>query len=250
MPNSKLQLIPAQWSAPAPTITAFCTTRAGGVSEGGFASLNLADHVEDNAQAVAQNRKLLCEQLALPSEPEWLKQTHSIDVIDLDHASSRAGDAAFCASPGRIAVVMTADCLPVLLCNTAGTEVAAAHAGWRGLLNGILDKTVAAMHSRNEQIMAWLGPAIGPAQFEVGSEVRAQFVELDAAAASCFVHNRAGHYLADLYSLARIRLHKAGVTLISGGEFCTFSERERFFSYRRENVTGRQASLIYINKNP
>jgi polyphenol oxidase len=250
MPNSKLQLISAQWSAPAPAVTAFCTTRAGGVSEGGFASLNLADHVQDDPQAVAQNRQLLKQQLALPAEPEWLKQTHSIDVIDLNHSPSREGDAAFCATPGRIAVVMTADCLPVLLCNTAGTEVAAAHAGWRGLLNGILEKTVVAMNSENEQIMAWLGPAIGPANFEVGSEVREQFIEQDAAATSCFIQNRVGHYLADLYSLARIRLHKVGVTLISGGEFCTFSERERFFSYRRENLTGRQASLIYINKNP
>jgi polyphenol oxidase len=250
MPNSNLQIIPAEWVLQAPSVTAFCTTRAGGVSEGGFASLNLADHVQDNPQAVAKNRQLLKQQLALPAEPDWLKQTHSIDVIDLDHSASREGDAAYCSSPGRIAVVMTADCLPVLFCNTAGSEVAAAHAGWRGLVNGILEQTVAAMNSENGQIMAWLGPAIGPAKFEVGNEVRAQFIEQDAEAASCFSQNRPGHYLADLYSLARIRLYKAGVTLISGGKFCTFSEHERFFSYRRENVTGRQASMIYINKNP
>jgi polyphenol oxidase len=250
MPNSNLQIIPAEWVLQAPSVTAFCTTRAGGVSEGDFASLNLADHVQDNPQAVAKNRQLLKQQLALPAEPDWLKQTHSIDVIDLDRSASREGDAAYCSSPGRIAVVMTADCLPVLFCNTAGSEVAAAHAGWRGLVNGILEQNVAAMNSENGQIMAWLGPAIGPAKFEVGSEVRAQFIEQDAEAASCFSQNRPGHYLADLYSLARIRLYKAGVTLISGGEFCTFSEQERFFSYRRENVTGRQASMIYINKKP
>jgi polyphenol oxidase len=253
MPNSKLQLIPAQWSVEpdqAPAVSAFCTTREGGVSKGNFAFLNLAEHVQDDPEAVVKNRQLLKQQLALPDEPQWLQQTHSINVIDLDSSSSRKGDAAFSSTPGRIAVVMTADCLPVLFCNTAGSEVAAAHAGWRGLLNGILEKTVASMCSRNQQIMAWLGPAIGPAQFEVGSEVRDLFIEQDAESASCFSQNRPGHYLADLYSLARTRLHKAGVSLISGGEFCTFSERERFFSYRRENLTGRQASLIYINKNP
>jgi polyphenol oxidase len=250
MPNSKLQIIPARWSAQADQtleVTAFCTMRTGGVSEGDFSSLNLADHVKDDPRAVDQNRRLLKQLLKLPGEPQWLEQTHSIDVINLDHSSSREGDAAFSSTPGCIAVVMTADCLPVLFCNTSGNEVGAAHAGWRGLLNGILEKTLATMRSENEQIMAWLGPAIGPEQFEVGSEVRAQFVEQDVEATCCFIQNRPGHYLADLYALARLRLHKAGVTLISGGEFCTYSERERFFSYRRENVTGRQASMIYIN---
>lgn len=250
MPDSKLQLIPAQWVIPVPPISAFCTTRSGGVSEGEFSSLNLADHVQDDPLAVAHNRQCLKQQLALAEEPQWLNQTHSIDVIDLDNSTQRAGDAAFCSTPGRSAVVMTADCLPVLFCNTAGSEVAAAHAGWRGLLNGILEKTVNAMQADNLQIMAWLGPAIGPGQFEVGSEVREQFVAQDSAAHGCFISNRPGHYLADLYALARMRLHKVGVTLISGGGFCTYSDHQRFFSYRREKVTGRQASMIYINKKP
>ena len=250
MHNNKLELIAAHWPTPAPNVIAFCTTRAGGVSEGGFAALNLADHVQDDPSHVETNRQVLQELLALPEQPQWLQQTHSTRVINLDQTGLRDGDAAVTATAGRIAVVMTADCLPVLFCNRAGSEVAAAHAGWRGLLDGILENTVAAMSSEADQIMAWLGPAIGPAKFEVGDEVCAQFIQHDSKAESCFVQNRPGHYLADLYALARMRLHHAGVTHISGGEFCTYSQAEQFFSYRRENVTGRQASMIYINKNP
>ena len=250
MRNSKLEFIAAHWPVPAPNVTAFCSTRAGGVSEGDFGSLNLADHVQDDPSHVDTNRRVLQQQLELPEAPQWLQQTHSTRVIDLDQTEQREGDAAYTSTPGRIAVVMTADCLPVLFCNTAGSEVAAAHAGWRGLLHGILEKTLAAMSTDNAQVLAWLGPAIGPEVFEVGEEVRTEFIQHDADAASCFRPNRPGHFLADLYALARLRLHKAGVTHISGGEFCTYSQPALFFSYRRENVTGRQASMIYINKNP
>lgn len=253
MPQHNLQIIVPQWPLQGlveQKVTAFCTTRSGGFSEGGFASLNLAEHVQDDAKSVEKNRRLLREQFALPENPQWLQQTHSTNVIELDHSLLREGDAAICSIPGRIAVVLTADCLPVLFCNKTGSEVAAAHAGWRGLLNGILEKTINSMSSDNAQLMAWLGPAIGPSQFEVGCEVMDSFVAADASAKACFVQNRPGHYLADLYALARLRLQKAGVSHISGGEFCTFSEAQRFFSYRRENTTGRQASLIYINKNP
>jgi polyphenol oxidase len=250
MQNSKLTLIQPQWPQPLSHITAFCTTRSGGFSAGDFAELNLADHVQDDPRLVEKNRQYLVDQCQLPEQPQWLQQTHSINVINLDADDSRQGDAALTSIPGRIAVVMTADCLPVLLCNQQGTQVAAAHAGWRGLLNGILENTAHRMAADNAEIMAWLGPAIGPAQFEVGDEVREMFIAQHAAAENCFVQNRPSHYLADLYALARLRLQNAGVTLISGGEYCTFSEPERFFSYRRENVTGRQASLIYINKSP
>ncbi len=248
MPTAAIEFIVPDWDAPA-SIRALCTTRPGGVSRAGYASLNLATHVQDSAQAVAQNRLLLRRQLQLPTEPQWLEQTHSTRVIDLDHDNNRQGDAALTRQPGRVAVVMTADCLPVLFINRQGTEVAAAHAGWRGLLNGVLEQTLDAMQSDPQHISAWLGPAIGPQHFEVGAEVRAAFIEQDAQARECFRQNRPDHYLADLYQLARLRLKKHGVNAISGGEYCTYAESERFFSYRREPITGRQASLIWISKD-
>jgi YfiH family protein len=208
----------------------------------------LATHVEDDAEDVAQNRLLLKQALHLPAEPQWLQQTHSTRVIDLQHNNSRDGDAAVSRTAGQVVAVLTADCLPVLFCDDAGSEVAAAHAGWRGLLNGVLEQTVASLQSKPQGLLAWLGPAIGPQHFEVGSEVRQQFVEHDPQADQCFKANRPGHYLADLYSLARQRLKKLGITHICGGELCTFSQADRFFSYRREKMTGRQACLIYINK--
>ena len=246
MPDAPIEFITPDWDAPA-HIRAACSTRAGGVSRNGYASLNLASHVEDLPSAVAQNRLRLREQLKLPNEPQWLEQTHSTRVIDLNHQSSRDGDAACTRKAGQVAVVLTADCLPVLFCNAAGSEVAAAHAGWRGLLNGVLEQTVDAMQSDASQILAWLGPAIGPQHFEVGAEVRAAFVQQEASAAECFKENRPGHYLADLYQLARLRLKKHGVNAIWGGDHCTFAEAERFFSYRRTPKTGRQASLIWID---
>ena len=237
------------WKVPA-HVVAWCTTRTGGVSEGAYAGLNLADHVGDMAGRVERNRQWLRQAAALPAEPEWLKQTHSTRAIDLDHDRSRDGDAAFTATPGVVAVVMTADCLPVLLCNGQGSEVGAAHAGWRGLLDGVLENTVAGMRSAAAELHAWLGPAIGPGHFEVGQEVLDAFAGSTPGSEAHFRANRPGHYLADLYAIARLRLNNAGITHISGGQHCTYRERDRFFSYRRDRQTGRQASLIYIKKKP
>jgi YfiH family protein len=245
MLDSAIDIISPDWPAPA-GVVACCTTRRGGVSEGAYTSLNLAHHVDDVPERVAANRTRLRDQLGLPGEPQWLAQTHSIDVVDLDNSDLREADAAVTRSAGTIAVVMTADCLPVLFCNRDGTEVAAAHAGWRGLVNGVLEATVMRMRSEAPALLAWLGPAIGPRHFEVGEEVRNAFNSQHAEDDASFSANRPGHYLADLYSLARARLNRLGVGHICGGEYCTFADRERFFSYRREARTGRQASLIYI----
>ena len=246
MQNS-IEIIRANWSAPKQVI-AVSTTRQGGVSQGGFYSWNLASHVHDEISSVKLNRQRLQQELGLKNDPAWLEQTHSTRVINLDQDQDRDGDAATTTQPGVVAVVLTADCLPVLFTNTTGTEVAAAHAGWRGLANGILEHTLQSMQSQPEQLMAWMGPAIGPNQFEVGAEVRDVFVNFSADAANCFIPNRPGHFLADLYELARLRLQLAGVGHVWGGEYCTYSQPERFFSYRREKITGRQASLIYIKQ--
>lgn len=243
--SAGLEVITPNWPAPE-TVIACCTTRQGGVSQLGYESLNLASHVEDSIEHVNENRQRLEQALCLPSTPCWLHQTHSIHVVNLDLDSSREGDAAFTSIAGKVAAVLTADCLPVLFCNRKGTEVAAAHAGWRGLLDGVLEQTVLHMASQAQDMMAWMGPAIGPLQFEVGAEVRDAFIHHDAETECCFKHTRAGHFLADLYSIARLRLKKLGVPSIYGGEFCTFSQIDQFFSYRREKQTGRQASLIYI----
>lgn len=244
-PGAELEVITPCWPAPE-SVIACSTTRQGGVSQQGFESLNLASHVADNIDHVNENRQRLEQALCLPSSPCWLHQTHSIHVVNLDNDSSREGDAALTSIAGKVTAVLTADCLPVLFCNRKGTEVAAAHAGWRGLLDGVLEQTVLHMTSRAQDMMAWMGPAIGPLQFEVGAEVRDAFIHQDAETECCFEHSRAGHFLADLYSIARLRLKKLGVPSIYGGEFCTFSQTNRFFSYRREKQTGRQASLIYI----
>ena len=240
-------IIRASWEAPQHVI-ALSTTRVGGFSQGGFSSWNLASHVGDEEASVNLNRLRLKEMLSLGKEPDWLEQTHSSRVIQLDHETTRDGDAAITTQPDAVAVVLTADCLPVLLTNIAGSEVAAAHAGWRGLANGILEQTIHNMQSSPKELMAWMGPAIGPEYFEVGPEVREVFIKGSAEASTCFSQNRPGHYLADLYGLARLRLKQAGIESVWGGEYCTFTEAQRFFSYRRDKVTGRQASLIYIKK--
>lgn len=247
MPASKIHIIRPDWNAPS-HITAFCTMRSGGVSEQGFASLNLAHHVRDKDEHVVINRMRLVQVMNLPAEPDWLQQTHSTRVIDLDRERSRDGDAAISRASGKIAVVLTADCLPVLLCDRLGAEVAAAHAGWRGLFNGVLEQTVLQMNSDPQDILAWMGPAIGPQKFEVGEEVRLVFVQQSSENEDFFVANRPGHYLADLYGMARLRLHNLGIVDVSGDVHCTYTESSRFFSYRREKKTGRQASMIYINQ--
>lgn len=244
-----VEWITPDWPAPE-SVFACCTTRNGGHSEAGYRGFNLATHVDDDPQTVDSNRHLLVEQLQLPGEPQWLEQVHSTDVVDLDASTRRQADAALAHKPGTVAVVMTADCLPALITDSEGSEVAAAHAGWRGLLNGVLEKTVQTMKSPTDRLMVWLGPAIGPDSFEVGEEVREAFVRLDPVAGVHFRQNRPGHYLADLYGLARQRLNRLGIDTIYGGDHCTFRDEQRWFSYRRDRYCGRQASLIYIKPNP
>ncbi len=233
------------WPAPA-NVKALSTTRAGGVGVAPFDSLNLGTHVGDDPAAVAANRARL--RALLPAEPCWLNQVHGTAVVDLatEHGVPDA-DAAVSRTPGAVCVVMTADCLPVLLCDRAGTVVGAAHAGGRGLQGGVIEAAVRAMNVPAGELMAWLGPAIGPAAFEVGDEVRAAFVADDPAAACAFrPAGPAGKWLADLYLLARQRLAALGVTAVHGGDSCTFTEAERFFSYRRDGRTGRMASLVWL----
>lgn len=241
-------LIRPEWSAPA-TVAAVCTTRIGGVSSGVFEGFNLGDHVGDEPAAVAANRRALIDACPGLGAISWLQQVHGTVVVEAESGLTPAADAQYSREPGLGCAVMTADCLPVLLCDRDGTQVAAAHAGWRGLCAGVIEKTVATF-AAPAAVMAWLGPAIGAAQFEVGPEVHAAFLE-DArdknAAAACFRPSaRAGHYLADIYALASLRLRACGVTAIYGGGLDTVTDSARFYSYRRDGVTGRMASLIYI----
>jgi len=235
--------IPADWPAP-PGVHGGTTTRAGGVSEGPYASLNLGDRVGDDPARVAGNRALLRASLGLPAEPLWLRQVHG---CGLGEVAGCEADASIARGPGRVCAVLSADCLPVLLCDRAGTVVAAAHAGWRGLAAGILERTVRAMGVRPDDLLAWLGPAIGPDAFEVGPEVRAAFVAADPDAAPAFRHSRRERWWADLYALARRRLERAGTGTVSGGGFCTHTDAQRFFSYRRAPVCGRMATLIWLD---
>jgi hypothetical protein len=233
------------WPAPA-GVRALSTTRAGGVSVAPYDSLNLGTHVGDDPANVAANRAQV--RRLVPSEPAWLNQVHGTAVVD---AASVAGvpdaDASVSRTPGAVCVVMTADCLPVLLCDRAGTVVGAAHAGWRGLHGGVIEATVTAMQVAPADVIAWLGPAIGPTAFEVGDEVRAAFVATDAIADAAFKPaGQPGKWLADIYLLARQRLAALGVTAVYGGDCCTVSESRRFFSYRRDGVTGRMASLVWL----
>ena len=242
------------WPAP-PWVGSLVTTRQGGVSSGAngiFASLNLGDHVGDDPASVAANREIVGRRM--DARPVWLKQVHGVRVVDVaacDGQLPPEADAAFARHSGVACAVMTADCLPVLLCDTQGQVVAAAHAGWRGLLAGVLEATVAAMKTPGRDLMAWLGPAIGPRAFEVGEELRNAFVDADPDAAKAFQPAIGGKWLADIYLLARQRLVKRGVERVFGGNFCTVTEKvngnERFFSYRRDGQTGRMASLIWLN---
>jgi polyphenol oxidase len=238
-----LAFITPDWPAPA-NVKALQTTRNGGVSMGAYASLNLGDHVKDQPQHVAANRQLLSAYM--PSEPVWLNQVHGVRVIDAALSSClESADASFTSRQQVVCVTMTADCLPVLLCDQAGTAVAAIHAGWRSLCDGVIEATIAAMPAPANQLMAWLGPAIGPEAFEVGSEVRAQFMAQDTQAESAFKAS-GDKWLGDLYTIARQRLQTLGVTQVYGGGRCTFSEPETFFSYRRDGDTGRMGSFIWL----
>ena len=241
--NPSSDWLTPDWPAPA-SVRACVTTRAGGVSLPPFDSLNLGDHVEDDALAVAANRQVLVD--ALGCRPAWLKQVHSPDVVEADPWQVPTADASWSATPGTACAVLTADCLPALFCDRAGTRVAAAHAGWRGLAGGVLENTVAALGSDPAELLVWLGPAIGPQSFEVGAEVREAFVAVHAEAQRAFVPSaHAGKFMADLYALARIRLAACGVTAVYGGGLDTFRD-PRFFSYRRAARTGRFASLVWI----
>lgn len=237
-----------EWPAPA-NVRAVCTTRQGGVSVAPFASLNLGDHVGDDPYAVARNRMIVGDVLRLPTEPLWLQQVHGADVCGMDVGTCYpTGDASVALRKNQVCVVMTADCLPVLFCDKAGTRVAAAHAGWRGLQAGVLEQTLAKLDCPPADVLAWLGPAIGPQAFEVGAEVREAFMQHDPAAQAAFQPSaNAGKWLADIYLLARQRLAAAGVSAISGGDLCTYTDAQRFFSYRRDGQTGRMACLIWMD---
>lgn len=248
-----LTLLKPEWPAPA-RVVALVSTRSGGVSAEPFDSLNLATHVNDEPAAVAVNRRRLIDAAPGLAAIGWLQQVHGVAVVAADAAHTPIADALYTTMPGLGCAVLTADCLPVLFCDRAGTQVAAAHAGWRGLCAGILEQT-AARFAEPATVIAWLGPAIGNRNFEVGPEVREQFLAAAqppqrAATADCFVPGpRPGHFYADIYQLARLRLAAVGIAAVFGGGLCTFAEPARWFSYRRAAVTGRMASLIYIMPN-
>jgi YfiH family protein len=247
-----IELILPDWSAP-PRVRACTTTRRGGVSIGPFASLNLAGHVGDDPDAVAANRARLSAALALPAEPVWLHQVHGCEVAAADTAAGPtppAADAVVARAPGQVCAVLTADCLPLLLCDRAGSVCAAVHAGWRGLHAGVIEAAVARLALPGAALLAWLGPAIGPARFEVGPEVREAFIASDAAAVDAFRRGRGDRWFADLYALARLRLAALGVRQVSGGGLCTLSDPGRFYSYRRDGRTGRMATLIWLDDGP
>jgi len=260
-----------EWSAP-PGVRAAFTLRTGGVSAEPYGSLNLGVHVGDDPAAVARNRALVREALALPAEPVWLDQVHGTDVVDLDALDVPAadaaaataatttaaggagttagvrprGDAAITRQPGRVAVIQVADCMPVLFATRSGDAVGAAHAGWRGLAAGVLEATVAAMGAEPSQLVAWLGPGIGPRHFEVGEEVREAFLAADDGAGAAFAPSPAGRWLCDLELLARRRLRALRIGDIAGGGWCTYADAERCFSYRRQGTCGRMAALVWI----
>ncbi|ELY6275002.1 polyphenol oxidase [Cronobacter muytjensii] len=241
-----MKLITPQWPLP-PGVAACSSTRHGGVSLPPYDALNLGAHCGDNPEHVEENRRRFYEAANFPGAPVWLEQVHGKEVLHLTggpYVSKRA-DASYTRERGTVCAVMTADCLPVLFCDASGREVAAAHAGWRGLCEGVLEETVACFQAEPATIQAWLGPAIGPAAFEVGSEVREAFIARDVAAADAF-RPHGEKYFADIYRLARQRLANAGVTAVYGGEHCTLNERHDFFSYRRDRTTGRMASFIWL----
>lgn len=235
----------ADWPAAA-GVHALTTLRDGpGVSQPPFDRFNLGSRCGDAAAAVAENRRRLCTALALPSAPRWLRQVHGVRVVRDPGLEEPEADAAVTAVPGTVLAILTADCLPVVLSARDGSEVAAAHAGWRGLCAGVLEATVGAMRTAPADVIAWLGPCAGPDAYEIGDEVFDAFVHQDAGAASAFVATRPGHWRVDLYALARRRLAAAGVTSVHGGGLCTMSDPGRFFSHRRDHRSGRLATLVW-----
>lgn len=240
------EFIEPAWPAPA-RVSARCSTRRGGHSAAPYDSFNLALHVGDDPECVQRNRRALRRRLALPAEPDWIEQTHGTRAVLLEAESSREADAAVTREPGRVAVVMTADCLPILLCDREGGEVAAVHAGWRGLEAGVIPSALESMRTPRERLLAWIGPGISQAAFEVGDEVRAAFIERDRDAAAYFQSNRPRHWLCDLGGLAERVLARHGVESVYRDPHCSFRDAELFYSYRRDGATGRMAALIWIN---
>lgn len=241
--------ITPDWCVPA-RVRALVTTRRGGISLAPYDGLNLGLHVGDDAQAVLANRALLLARL--PRQPVWLDQVHGATVVDVVDAiagvENPCADASIARVPGHVCAVMSADCLPLILCDDAGTVVAAAHAGWRGLAAGVLEATVEKMAVAPDRVTAWLGPAIGPSAFEVGEEVRAVFVDATPLAADAFrPSGTTGKWMADLYRLARQRLGVIGVERVTGGNLCTFSDPGHFYSYRRDGTTGRFATMVWLS---
>lgn len=241
------EFITPDWPAPA-SVRAYVTTRAGGCSKGVYESFNLATHTGDDPAAVARNRELLRERLDLPAEPHWLKQVHGRTTVRIDDASPpREADAAVCFSRGPVCAVLTADCLPVFFCDASASRVGVAHAGWRGLAAGVLESAVAALDCDAGELLAWLGPAIGPHAFRVGDDVRDAF---DADEAAAFLPDGMGRWMADIFQLARMRLKRLGVGQVWGGAFCTYKD-PRFYSHRRDGghdgAGGRMASLIGLS---
>lgn len=249
----------ADWPAPG-NIHAFTTLRYGiGLSKAPFGDFNLGNRNSeqgDDPNAVEENRNLLLKEFTLPAKPHWLKQVHGTDVLRFDSIPVLTGDfrndeqiadASVTSQKKIVLSVLTADCLPVLFCNEAGTEIAAAHAGWRGLADGILENTVRAMNTKSQDIIVWLGPAAGAAAYEIGIDVHDAFLKHDQNAALTFTPTRENHWRVDLYQLARMRLNAMGITKIYGGDHCTISEPENFFSHRRDRKTGRMASIIWIS---
>lgn len=246
-----LQVITPEWPAPRGVRAAF-TLRTGGVSVAPYDSLNLGARIGDSAEAGAENRRRVREKLRLPAEPVWLEQVHGIEVVELGavvvtgDSRGRTADASVARGAGRVCAIRVADCMPVLFAARDGSVVGAAHAGWRGLAGGVLEATIGRLGVPATELIAWMGPAIGPKHFEVGEDVRAAFTATDAGATSAFVANARGRWQCDLYALARRRLSAIGVSGIYGGGWCTFAEAGRFFSYRRDGQCGRMAALIWI----
>jgi YfiH family protein len=241
-----IEVIEPDWNAPA-TVRALCTTRRGGVSGAPFDSLNFGLHVGDDPANVKSNRERLRRELELPSEPDWISQTHGTHCVILEQEAERDADAAITREPGRVAVVMVADCLPVLLCNRDGSEVAAVHAGWRGLQAGVIGASLARMHSPAADLMAWIGPGISRLHFEVGDEVREAFQASQAASEKFFEPHGTGHWMCDLAGLAQQQLESMGVSRVLRDSHCTYRDADQFYSYRRDGSSGRMAALIWIN---
>jgi YfiH family protein len=249
MIGAAVRWLTPDWPAAA-RVRAISTLRSGGVSTGPYASFNLAAHVSDDPAAVAGNRHSLRAAAQLPAEPLWLEQVHGIDVVTHDgvttHRAPPRADASVALEPGRVCAVLTADCLPVVFTDVAASRVAVAHAGWRGLAAGVLERTINVLAVDPGELIAWLGPAISQGAFEVGGEVREAFLQRSERCAGAFERNAAGRLQADLYALARLTLAEAGVTAVYGGGRCTLQEGGEFFSYRRDGTTGRMATLAWL----